>query len=404
MKKFHRYSPAVATLGATLVLASSNANALNLGSDFNLTATPAGGGMAGAGYARPQDPVAAVFGNPATMTQLEGDTAFSLGMSYLGVDARAEHDGSVTGTPFSDDSGASDYVLPTFGVEQRISDKVVVGGGMQMISGLGADFRTATALRPQVELIVFGANVGGAYQITPQLSVGASATVAFGLLELGLLSNTALKHDFGVRGTVGATYDTGPAIVSLTYNSPLSLSFRDVTETSPGNFSTFDLQQPQEVIVGLASSSKLWPNLLLEADLIYKNWGGADGYEDVWKDQGILALGAQYTMGQWVGRLGYSYASDLQKDNVGDSIGNFDTLAFGGGAVPISPTLVKFVQATLVQPYWQQQIAAGIGYKFNQRVRIDLQGAYAFDGDRRIGGTEVEVTEFQVGAAFTWNF
>lgn len=404
MKKFSSRTLFVATLSTALSVVTNEAYALNLGSDFNLTATPTGGGMAGAAYARPQDPVSAVFGNPATMTQLEGDTAFSLGMSYLGVDARAKHDGSVTGVPFSDDSGATDYVLPTFGVEQRLSDKMVIGGGMQMISGLGADFRAATALRPQVELIVFGANVGGAYQVTPQFSVGASATVAFGLLELGLLSNTALKHDFGIRGAVGATYDTGPAIVSLTYNSPLSLSFRDVTETSPGNFSTFDLQQPQEVILGLASSPRLWPNLLLEADLIYKNWGDADGYEDVWKDQGILALGAQYTMGQWVGRVGYSYASDLQKDNVGNSIGNFSTLAFGGGTAPISPTLVKFVQATLVQPYWQQQIAAGVGYKFNQKVRVDLQGAYAFDGDRQIGGTKVEVNEFQLGAAFTWNF
>ena len=404
MKKINIRSKYSKILGVTLLVAATDTQALNLGSDFNLTSTPTGGGMAGVGYARPQDPVAAVFGNPSTMTQLEGDTAFSLGMSYLGVEARAKHDGSVTGIPFSADSDARSYVLPTFGVEQRLSDKAVVGGGMQMISGLGADFRTATALRPQVELIVFGANVGGAYQITPQLSVGASGTVAFGLLELGLLSNTALKHDFGFRGTVGATYDTGPAIVSLTYNSPLSLSFKNVTETAPGQLSTFDLQQPQEAIVGVASSPRLWQNLLLEADLIYKNWGNADGYKDVWKDQGILALGAQYTMGQWVGRLGYSYSSDLQKDNVGNSIGNFNSLSFGGGAVPISPSLVKFVQATLVQPYWQQQIAAGVGYKFNQKVRVDLQGAYAFDGDRRIGGTKVEVNEFQLGSAFTWNF
>ena len=169
MKKINIRSKYSKILGVTLLVAATDTQALNLGSDFNLTSTPTGGGMAGVGYARPQDPVAAVFGNPSTMTQLEGDTAFSLGMSYLGVEARAKHDGSVTGIPFSADSDARSYVLPTFGVEQRLSDKAVVGGGMQMISGLGADFRTATALRPQVELIVFGANVGGAYQITPQL-------------------------------------------------------------------------------------------------------------------------------------------------------------------------------------------------------------------------------------------
>ena len=29
---------------------------------------------------------------------------------------------------------------------------------------------------------------------------------------------------------------------------------------------------------------------------------------------------------------------------------------------------------------------------------------YAFDGDRSIGGTAIEVNEFQLGAGFTWGF
>lgn len=62
-------------------------------------------------------------------------------------------------------------------------------------------------------------------------------------------------------------------------------------------------------------------------------------------------------------------------------------MPFEGGTVPITQTLVKFVQATLVQPYWQQQVAVGSGYKFNIKVRVDLQAAHAFDGDRQIGGT-----------------
>jgi long-chain fatty acid transport protein len=90
--------------------------------------------------------------------------------------------------------------------------------------------------------------------------------------------------------------------------------------------------------------------------------------------------------------------------NVGSSIGSIGSMALGGGTVPVSPPLVQFVQATLTQPFWQQQISAGAGYQLTENVRVDFQAGYAFDGDRTIGGTDIEVNEFQVGAGFTWGF
>jgi long-chain fatty acid transport protein len=80
-----------ASLAATLL--ATTALAGNIGSDFDITMTPAAGGMAGVGIVRPQDPVASVFGNPATLTQLEGETSFTIGGTYLDVTAKADHDG-----------------------------------------------------------------------------------------------------------------------------------------------------------------------------------------------------------------------------------------------------------------------------------------------------------------------
>lgn len=376
----------------------------NLGSDLNLTMTPAAGGMAGVGYVRPQDPVAAVFGNPATLTQLEGKTAFTLGGSFLNVSAHATHDGSITGVPFNASSDAKYYLLPNIAAQQRITDDLVVGGGLQVVSGLGSDFRNATALAPQVELVVFGANAGAGYKVTPKLSVGASATVAFGLLEVGLLRNTGLSHTFGLRAGAGATYDFGPAMLGLTYNSPLDLRFDTVTETAPGVFSNFRIQQPQEVIVGIATSPTQRQDLVLETDVIWKNWSSAEAYKDLWRNQTILAVGGQYTSGPWKTRLGYSYSSDLQKKDVDSTIGNLRSLAVGGATVPLSPPLVQFVQATLTQPYWRQQVSAGVGYALTKSIQLDAQLGYAFDGKRTIGGTRVDVKEFQTGVGVTWHF
>lgn len=388
--------------GAILGLIHLPAVSGNLGSDLNLTMTPAAGGMAGVGYVRPQDPVAAVYGNPATLTQLEGKTAFTFGASFLDVSARAKHDGSITGVPFSASSDATQYLLPNIAVQQRINDDLVLGGGLQVVSGLGSDFRKATALAPQVELIVFGANAAAGYKVTPRLSVGVSATLAFGLLEVGLLRNTALTHAFGLRAATGATYDAGPVLLGLTYNSPLNLKFDSVTETAPGTFSNLRIQQPQEVIAGISTSPSWRRDLVIEADVIWKNWNSAETYEDLWKNQTILAVGGQHTSGAWKTRLGYSYSTDLQKKNVGSSIGNLRSLAVGGATVPISQPLVQFVQATLTQPYWRQQVSAGFGYALTKNIEFDAQLGYAFDGDRTIGGTRVLVNEAQVGFGFTW--
>ena len=295
-------------------------------------------------------------------------------------------------------------MLPNIAVQQRVTDKLVFGGGLQTISGLGSDFRKATALQPIVELVVFGANLSAGYEITPGLSIGASGTIAFGLLEIGLLSNTGLTHTFGIRGGVGATYDPGPVTFGVMYSSPLELSFESVTETAPGTFSDFELQQPQDVVIGIATSPALWQNLVIEGDLIWKNWSAATAYEDIWDNQTIAAIGGQYSLGQWKVRLGYSYSSDLQKETVGNSIGNLKSLSFGGAAVPISPSLVQFVQATLTQPYWQQQVSGGLGFQLTDRIQIDGQAGYAFDGDRTIGGTEIEVNEFQAGFGVTWRY
>lgn len=287
----------------------------------------------------------------------------------------------------------------------RVTDRLILSGGIHTITGLGSDFRDANPLGQIVELIVFGAQIGVGYEVTERLSVGVSGTLGIGFFELGLISNTGLKAGFGARGGVGINYDAGPALVSVNYNSPMKLKFDKVTETSPGVFSDFDVEQPQEVILGLATSPNLYKALLLEVNLIWKNWGDAEAYEDIWDDQVIVQLGGQYSMANKLKlRAGYSYALDLQKNTVGSSVGDISSLAFAGNTVPFSPPLVQFVQATLTQPYWQQQVSAGVGYELTDTIQLDMFMNYAFDGDRTIGGTLVEVNEFTGGAGLTWRF
>lgn len=233
------------------LLVANTVSATTIGSDSNLKFSATAGGMGGAGYARPQDPVASVFGNPASLTQLEGDTDFTFGAAYLNVGNDLTVDGTVIPAPSDGSMEWEEYLLPTIAFRQRFSDKLVFGGGLQPVAGLGSDYRNSSPLDPLVTYFNFGANLGLAYEVSPKTSLGVSMTLAYGMLEVGLVPTTGVQEKFGLRAGVGVTHDLGPVIVSLNYNSELKMDFNDVIQAdTSGDYSDFKLEQPQEVIFG----------------------------------------------------------------------------------------------------------------------------------------------------------
>lgn len=392
-------------LSVAISAAATSVNAATIGDDFQLKTSPASAGMAGVGYISPQDAVASVYGNPASLTQLQGDTDFTFGATYLNVRNKGSADGTGLGPAWSGDIEMEHYLLPSIAFRQRVSDRMVLGGGVQVISGLGSDYRTNNVLQPTVTYLNFGANFAAGYELTEKTSVGATVTLSYALLELGLVSNTAMQEAMGVRGGLGIIHDFGPVKAGLNYNSELALKFDDVVRSAPGVMSDADLEQPQEVILGIATTPELWSDLLLEANLIYKNWDNADLHKDIWKDTYTLQLGGQYSVTNKLKlRAGYSYTTDLLKENgLGNSIGGVTSLEAGGATVPISPTVIEFVQA-LADPFWNNQVTLGLGYDLTDTLGVDLHAGYAWGRDRSIGANDVEVGVYSLGAGLTWNF
>ena len=404
-------SVALAILGlwAGLALGLPGAEAAPRGSEFDLTLTPATGGMEGAGIARPQDPIAMIFGNPATLTQMEGTDSGTLGMSFVSPNLEASGDGTSPFTGVFDGESALDKaVMPHAGIVHRFNDKLVGGFGFTGISGLGSDFRAVSAALPQLvaDLKLFGGNFVGAYEVTPKLSIGGTFTLGIGALHVGLVENTAAVNGFGVGATVGGTYDLGPVQVGATYKSPLSINYPDVIESAPGVFSDFTLEQPQEFVLGIATTDRLFENTLVELDFRYKNWDNAEGYNGFWKDQFVVSLGAQHKINKLTLRGGYSYGSDLRKDSadLGNNIGDITQVNVGGVAVPVSPAFIELFQATLTNGYWRQAVSAGIGYELSETFRIDVNAGLGFDDDEQFSGFDVGGSIFAAGMGLTWTF
>lgn len=435
--------PACWVLSVAALAFSGQVMALNTGTDMNLAYKPAAGGMAGAAYTRPQDVSSALFGNPATLTQFKGANV-SLGASYMDPLLDVTHtNGAYSNTS---QSSARSYLVPDFALSLEAMPNTVLGLGVELDAGLGADFRSrpvtagpggAVTLPLNVELVSFNANVGLAHQLTPELSLGGALTIGFGLAQLGTTGDTtgitaalgglglsdfggttSSVHDIGFGASFGLTYrPMAPLMLSAALKSPVKYKFKHILSTTVSGsqqYQDIEVEQPLEVVLGGAYD--LAPGLMLEADVVWKNWGDAKTYKDVYRDQTLVLLGAQYKTGPWTLRGGYSYASEiLRKEPNGtlDSLVGVGTLPLNTAVPPIDLAqngLTKLVQMTLVPVITQHTIAAGVGYNFTANLRADVYGAYALDEKKRrslgavLGSYEAELKQWSVGAGVSLKF
>ncbi len=432
-----------ALLSFALTSVATSVLANNTGTDFNLSMHTIAGGMGGAAYTKPQEASAAVFGNPATLAQFQGNQ-YNFGASLLKIKefkntqtttlAGMGPDGSDATFSNSSVSSADNYVIPTFGSINQINDDFYFGYGLEVDAGIGADFRNdpitllggagealvgkTIALPLTVELISINANFAGAYQVTPELSLGASFTVGFGLAQLGTvgdstgydeLGNTleaglalpfAPLNDFG--GTTSSVHDTAFAYsLGATYllpsglgfsaaiKSPLAYKFEDIiyadTAISAGAFQDMEIEQPLEAIVGIAFDNVIADGVLIEADAIWKNWSNANSYEDVYDDQLLLTFGVQFSdvLPGLDLRLGYSHAENPLLDTPNNTISGLQ----GAGSLPLGETaatmglsplatdIMKIVQMTLVPVVWQHTFSGGLGYQLTDSISVNAYTA-----------------------------
>lgn len=392
-----------------LAIPSSAAFSATFGTDLNMNMMPATGGMGGASIARTVEPAAAVFGNPATLTEYNEGFSFTFGATFFDPNLVAEHDGSVTGTPWKGTSNADKYLVPTVAITQAFTPRLVGGLGLSAQSGIGSDFRdTRGSLNPTGELILFHANVGLGYKLTENLSLGATATIGNGYFQASLSDATGSAHGFGVRATLGVKYDMGATSIGAYYKSPLRIEYDDYIDRGDGTFWSDHVAQPQEIAIGIANNSLMGGNLQINADIIHKDWSSAAFYKDFYRDQTVFALGAQLTAGKAQWRVGYSHSRDPIKRNLPLNevigIGGNTVINSNLGPVPVTGAVVEYFQATNAGAIWEDTITAGFGYQLTSEIKVDVHAAYTLDETQRIGGTKIDINAWQAGLGLTWHF
>jgi len=257
-----------AAVGTALSLGSGAAVAGPHGFDLHNVFHGASASMAGTSIAHVEDPVSAVFGNPATLTTYYGGTNFMFGATFYMPRVEMRHDGSAgfavgeatnlvnitAGAAgrysgkyygFNATSKADVYAVPTVAVTQDLTGlgiPVVLGVGVSATSGIGVDYKhNSNSLGAAAELINLGVNAGVGMSVTPNLDVGVSATITYAMLEAGLTGSGGMTHDIGFRATLGGRMKVMPGLTVGAYvqtEQPHEYDNLHVTSNHGANFKT----------------------------------------------------------------------------------------------------------------------------------------------------------------------
>jgi len=413
-------------------LSATTAEAGPAGSELDLTLTPVSGAMEGVGAVRAQGNLAKVMGNPAAITQLEGETSFTFGGSWISPDLEATGTvsapgpgGTLVGIPLDGESQLDDLAAPHAAVVQRLSDKLVAGVGLTGTSGLGSDFRDEfpIPLSLTADLKLFGASATAGYQVTEDLSLGAAFMLGIGSLQVGTVPSTTSSNNFGIGGRFGFTYDLGMISIGAQYKTEIHIDYTDIVLVDRNTLQDFTLDQPREVRGGFATTDAFSEDFLFEVNASWKNYSKAEGYQDFWRNQWRVAVGMQYDLTEtWTLRGGWSFNRAISKpaDQLGNSIGNinslfapgFPDLGLGPEVAPVNPDIIQVTQNTIANGLWQQGASIGFGVQLTDRIRADFNANWSYDGTQEsvspIPGSPQAIRGdgnlLSTGMGLTWDF
>jgi len=383
--------------------ATSESRAQSYGIELHNNLMPASGAMGGASIAKPQDFLSAINGNPGALADFSG-THFTFGGAWaeptyninqlaplplVGVD------------PFSAKSGTPGSACGNIGVSQELSLNglpAVFGLGFLTNAGAGVDFRGVPASNgTSAEYVALDLVSALAMPISEKLSAGAAFTLGTSFLDGPFTDTGGMVPAYGIRGTVGVTYQLFPDTSIGTYwQSKKHFHFDDAAVF---NGVAYDVRfdHPENIGVGIADQSLADGRLLLAMDVLYKQYSEADFLGAIYKDQWVYQFGAQYEVNPRIKlRCGYSYNTDPMRDAAVTSI----------GGVP-SPDGIPVLRYILGQfaAISQHNLSGGIGIAdVLPGIDMDMLAGGMFGETEQFATTVASVESYWVGSYLTWHF
>jgi long-chain fatty acid transport protein len=434
-----------------LALAALPAAALATNGDNLIAIGPIARGMGGLSVAYPQDPISAVFANPAAMCFGPYCPVSEMNLSITAFMPDVE--ASVTDSTGAKVAASSDdkvYLIPAIGFSHPLKfdeqDRWRIGMSAYGVSGLGVDYKdsainsifTGTGTGPtnppipfvpgnpwtgaglKTELMIAKVAPAIAYKVLPNLSVGGSIHLNYSELEIFDRKSDGTTLGF----QIGGLYTPVPNVyIGASYTSPQTIKYDSIIPAgqppAPPAYNALKLEAPQQIAAGI-STELLDKRLVLGIEARWINWGDADGYSDFgWKDQYVIALGGQYAVmpEKFIVRAGYNFGNNPVDENNG----------FDGSFSPTGmPNDVVTVQGTPFPRYYyetfriigfpaivEHHVTLGASWFFKENISVNFAYMHAFENTIRESGTsplgtpttiESTLLENSIEIGFSWRF
>ena len=332
-------------------------------------------GMGGAFVARASDP-SAIYYNPAGLTSQNGINILA------GMDLIIPSTSFTGSTPLPTTAVSTNSKVFTpinlYGT-YKVDDNIVVGLGIYNPFGLGTEWPSnwiaaAAAIKTNVSTWYFNPSVG--YKINDDISVGLGISYVYGSATLTTSHVSLDGTGSGFNVNIGAIYKPMTGLsVGLSYRTETDIKFSG-TATTPYGSGSGDALLPMPGNLKLGAAYDVMPELTLEADLQYVQWGA---YKNLyinfpapvgtvqeiknWNDEPIVRVGAEY-----------KYDADL-------------TLR-GGLIMDLTPQPVSTTEPMLPDAD-RYDISLGASYKIDNNWCVDAAYMLVLFKDKTVGSTNI---------------
>jgi long-chain fatty acid transport protein len=278
---------------------------------------------------------------------------------------------------------------------------VTFGIGLIGSAGAGTSFLKrpeSNATSSYLLILDFAPSV--AVKLTDRLSVGTTMFVGDAYLSGPFVGVGSMTNALALRAGVGASYElTDATTLGFYWQSPQTFKFRDEVvlfeQTQPRDVK---LGLPDQTGLGISNSSLMNGRLLLAADALYLQWKSAALFQDIYRNQWVMQLGAQYRVSQRVRlRAGYALAQNPIDPNTGTMV--------AGIPVPGGIPAVKYLQSQFGVVN-ANRMALGVGFNdVLPGIDFDFLAGGMFRASEHYGAlTSTTVESYWLGAGLTWRY
>lgn len=344
-------------------------------------------GMGGVSAAHAQDALV-MLSNPAGIGNL-GMQNLRLDLGFGLLNPPREVNGQ------SSDSNL--YMMPAGGAAFKINDKLTFGVAMGGVSGMGVDINDINPTTPGNQQMVttkqvFKFSPGFAYQINPNLSLGASLNIIYQSLAV---NNTALNlpqnQTYGLGTTLGATYRINDALsIGGAWTSRTNMASHQYN-TGTGRFE-LTMDGPQSLLIGLAYKPNSSTTIGFDVKQIM--------YSEVMKSIGLKTPSGS------INQLNYGWSDQtVYMLGIAKTMENGTTLraGFNYGASPInSEDVATNLGSTAVV---EKHITIGISKPLTNNLAGNVSYAHAFENSvAAVNGSSLKMSQHQVNLNLSYQF